>query len=449
MADTRVYRTLTTLDGSAVTQQSMLAVPSGEAPASPSLVEFVEKTRTEGGTTYNTGEYYADIPTYGLWDFYVKDNSTGIDNLYQERQFVGGVDLLSGGLLGFNVYESIRPAPNDGSYVLITFPATGLDTTKTLSCTFGTVGIEKDAAYGIVRDMTNGVINIKIKAPVIEGAHMVVFMQGTEESRAIFRVVDVANAYTSPLYNYIRNPEFANDTDTDGVPDEWSIAAYWSTPAAPPTVTKTILTNGLGYSIRIDSFTEDLWLATTVYVLDTIVRATAIGAVRFRCTTAGTSGATEPTTWDTTPGNTTVDGTVTWTCEAIPAEGMFQANDVVYVSQTAYIGGGLVQPQTFTCSISPNIDNLNGAAAQMSLTAIARINGADTILATSTPITFGSSDRAGLRIDAPAGTTHIRTAYNIVNKTGSVLPAATGSGNYTVVFQKAKLNVGLDINWYS
>ena len=35
-------------------------------------------------------------------------------------------------------------------------------------------------------------------------------------------------------------------------------------------------------------------------------------AVLFECTTAGTSGGSEPT-WDTTAGNTTTDGTVTWT----------------------------------------------------------------------------------------------------------------------------------------
>jgi len=446
MADTKVYRTLTTLDGSAVTNQVMIAVPSGEAPeSSASLVNFVEVTRVEGGSTYNTGEYYAEIPTYGLWDFYVKDNNTGIYNLYQDRQFIGGVDLLSGGLLGFYVYESMRPAPNDGSYTLITFPATGLDTTKTLTCTFGTAGIEKDAAYGVVRDMINGVINMKVKAPVTEGAHMVIFNQGGEESRAIFRVIDVANAYTSPLYNYIRNPEFLNDTDTDGVPDEWSIAAYWNAPAAPPTVTKAIV-SGTGYKITVKSHTENTWTASNAYSVNDIVKGSSISSVRFKCTTAGTSGATEPS-WDTTVGNTTTDGATVWTCEAIPAEGIFMPNDVVYISQTAYIGEGLTQPQIFTCSVTPNIDTINGASSQMSLTAIARINGADTILATSTPITFGGSDRTGLRIDAPAGTTHIRVSFNIVNKTGGNLPVS-GSGQYEVLFEKAKLNVGLDTNWY-
>jgi hypothetical protein len=34
----------------------------------------------------------------------------------------------------------------------------------------------------------------------------------------------------------------------------------------------------------------------------------------FKCTTAGTTHSTTEPTWDTTPGNTTSDGSVTWTC---------------------------------------------------------------------------------------------------------------------------------------
>jgi lambda family phage minor tail protein L len=56
------------------------------------------------------------------------------------------------------------------------------------------------------------------------------------------------------------------------------------------------------------------WAATTSYAVGAVVRATTVqefGLV-FKCTTAGTSGASAPA-WPTLIDGTTVDGTVTWT----------------------------------------------------------------------------------------------------------------------------------------
>ena len=56
------------------------------------------------------------------------------------------------------------------------------------------------------------------------------------------------------------------------------------------------------------------WAATTSYAVGAIVRATTVqdfGLV-FKCTTAGTSGASQPA-WPTLIDGTTVDGSVTWT----------------------------------------------------------------------------------------------------------------------------------------
>jgi hypothetical protein len=385
MAATRIYRSIVTVEGHAVTQQVLRVVPNGEAPeTSPSAVDFVEVTRVEGTTTYKTGEYYADIPVYGLWDIYVKDNNTGIWKMYQERQFVGGIDLISGGALGFTVYEAISPVPNDGGYWLVSFPATGLDTTKVLSAVFGTPGAKYDTAYGLVRDTTVGLINVKISAAVNDGVHLVNFDQGGIAARAIFRVVDIANAYSSPVYNYVRNAEFQMDADVDSVPDYWYINGYFSFPALPPVIGKSILANGFRLSL------------TGSAVIGSIIA----------------------------PG------------------------DVVYLVQTASLGIGLTQPSTFTFSVTPDLSGVGGCQSQVSLTAIAQINGADTVLATTAPLTFSSNARQGMKIDCPAGTTHIRIAMNLVNNTGADIPAA-GATTCSVLFEKAKLNVGLDMTWYS
>ena len=56
------------------------------------------------------------------------------------------------------------------------------------------------------------------------------------------------------------------------------------------------------------------WAATTAFVVGDIRRATTLQAsgLVFRCTTAGTSGSTEPV-WATDIGSTVTDATVTWT----------------------------------------------------------------------------------------------------------------------------------------
>jgi hypothetical protein len=52
------------------------------------------------------------------------------------------------------------------------------------------------------------------------------------------------------------------------------------------------------------------WVALTIYALNVVRRGT--NGLNFQCTTAGTSGATEPT-WNTTVAATTSDGTAVWT----------------------------------------------------------------------------------------------------------------------------------------
>lgn len=60
------------------------------------------------------------------------------------------------------------------------------------------------------------------------------------------------------------------------------------------------------------------WAASTSYSVGDVRRATSGNqTLYFHCTTAGTSGGTEPS-WNTTIGGTTSDGTVTWTTRKMP-----------------------------------------------------------------------------------------------------------------------------------
>lgn len=56
----------------------------------------------------------------------------------------------------------------------------------------------------------------------------------------------------------------------------------------------------------------DAWTATTAYSLGAYVRPTVANNHVYKCTTAGTSGGSQPT-WPTTAGGTVTDGTAVWT----------------------------------------------------------------------------------------------------------------------------------------
>ncbi len=104
-----------------------------------------------------------------------------------------------------------------------------------------------------------------------------------------------------------------------------------------PPVTAQAATSGLFSGSRIQVYNvtaaaSGAWAATTAYsVGDRVLRSTGAGleevtGLFMLCTTAGTSGGTEPT-WDTTVGNTTADGTVVWTTFAISVENDTQSVD--------------------------------------------------------------------------------------------------------------------------
>lgn len=72
----------------------------------------------------------------------------------------------------------------------------------------------------------------------------------------------------------------------------------------------------LGPNVENHSAALNLWAALTAYAVGDIVWPTTANGRIYRCTVAGTSGASEPT-FPTSAAGTVVDGTVTWT-EATP-----------------------------------------------------------------------------------------------------------------------------------
>jgi prepilin-type N-terminal cleavage/methylation domain-containing protein len=81
-----------------------------------------------------------------------------------------------------------------------------------------------------------------------------------------------------------------------------------SEPTWPTAAGSTVTDGGI-------TWTEDTppdWHGLTVYSIDDFVSPTTKNGHRYKCTTAGTSAASEPT-WPTTKAGTVVDGSVTWT----------------------------------------------------------------------------------------------------------------------------------------
>ena len=105
--------------------------------------------------------------------------------------------------------------------------------------------------------------------------------------------------------------------------------------------TNTIIKNNPGYnpvgvsSITLPSY-PSAWAASTAYALGDFVEPTTHNGYKYECTTAGTSGTTEPT-WPTTPGNTVTDGTAVWTCREFTFTYMAGSS-----SETVFIRNGTV-----------------------------------------------------------------------------------------------------------
>lgn len=69
------------------------------------------------------------------------------------------------------------------------------------------------------------------------------------------------------------------------------------------------------YDILTQPVFYDPWRTATSVAAGVYIRPTTANGKLYECTTAGTTGSTEPT-WPTTIGNTVADGTAVWTCRA-------------------------------------------------------------------------------------------------------------------------------------
>lgn len=82
------------------------------------------------------------------------------------------------------------------------------------------------------------------------------------------------------------------------------------------------------------------WVKDTDYILGDYVWPTTFNGYRYVCTTAGKSGATEPT-WPTTIGDTVTDpspgGPLVWTCITLASAVPEQYEEIIVLGSTGYL----------------------------------------------------------------------------------------------------------------
>jgi len=115
-----------------------------------------------------------------------------------------------------------------------------------------------------------------------------------------------------------------------GTPDSWAAATQYNTndiriPTTANGYYYECITPGISGSTEptwptnvggtVTDNNVETWAGSTTYTEGDIRIPTSPNGYTYECTTAGTSGSSEPT-WPTNPGDTVTDGDVVWTCRA-------------------------------------------------------------------------------------------------------------------------------------
>jgi hypothetical protein len=202
--------------------------------------------------------------------------------------------------------------------------------------------------------------------------------------------------------------------------------------------TDAAYTQSAGNNLTTD---ETTWLASTAYALDDIVVPTADNMHTYKCTTAGTSDATEPATWPT-DGSTVTDGTVVWTDQGV-------LNDVITAHHDKWTK---LTPRSLDPANLPVVTDVTGVTTYTKDTdyevdtRVGRIKVLSTgAIADAATIHVGSTWLAitsGYKVDG----LEVSTLEAYIRLVGE---DQANSRNCEVIVYKAQIEPSGDLNWLS
>ena len=110
-------------------------------------------------------------------------------------------------------------------------------------------------------------------------------------------------------------------------------------------------------TLNLQDALRTFWVAGRRYAIGEYVRPTEATGFAYQASGAGEAAFNEPR-WPTTPGNTVVDGSVTWTCVAAASN----AVDPIQSAAWANVSSGIVVTSTAT-GVEETSANVTGGTA--------------------------------------------------------------------------------------